>query len=88
MTPLSINQEDYLKKAMDSEKLTQDIYAAMQVPYLSERHDAIKKLFTTFMTALLDEAIGEQRRMYYPNHVAVDGAVPVSVLEQLKERLK
>ncbi len=39
-----------------SEKLTKEIYEAMQVSYLSERHDAIKKLITS-QVSLAEQAL-------------------------------
>lgn len=40
---------------MSDEELTKAIYEAMQVPYLSERHDAIKKLITQYATQCYKE---------------------------------
>lgn len=41
---------------MSDEELTKAIYEAMQVPYLSERHDAIKQLITSVIKELVAEA--------------------------------
>lgn len=41
------NNQDRL---LSDEELTKAIYEAMQVPYLSERHDAIKKLIAQYAT--------------------------------------
>jgi hypothetical protein len=40
---------------MSDEELTKAIYEAMQVPYLSERHDAIKKLIKQHREAYASE---------------------------------
>lgn len=38
---------------MTKEELTKNIYEAMQIPYLSERHDAVKQLISDIVEELL-----------------------------------
>jgi hypothetical protein len=49
------SDRNLVKEVMDREQLTYDIYKAMQIPSLSERHDAIKALIAT----TVNEVIGE-----------------------------
>jgi hypothetical protein len=68
--PQRADEPDLVKEAMDAEQLTRDIYKAMQVPYLSERHDAIKELIMAIRVSVqhadLMWCLGKLRGLGYP----------------------
>jgi len=60
---------------VDAEQLTHDIYEAMQLPHLSERHDAIKRLMEAHTSAVLDRVEKGMPEVIGPNIPNIKGAV-------------
>lgn len=48
-----------MTKLLTEQELTKEIYTAMQVPYLSQRHDALLALINSQKQAHADMVIGE-----------------------------
>lgn len=72
---------------IENTDLTKSIYEAMQIPYLSERHDAIKKLIEEEILSTLERLKGKQKQYLNPStERRILYAVPLSAIEAEKSK--
>lgn len=78
-----------------NEDLTKDIYEAMQVSYLSERHDAIKKLIQSHTNKAISNVLDRMEEFitYGEYDICSDDSecgdvIPYAAIKQERNRLK